>query len=209
MWVNDFKAQGYRLLYNYLSHPRWLSRFMCGAGRPIKFVEDSGTVHDCWQQPMLSYDDSSLSKRISENVDEVIAEFDAMLRPIVDRFHSAVGIASHPISFSNYSKPFLTACWDILVREQVPIYSGDDWCRFIDRRDSAKVTTSGEDSQLTVSVSNLSGSMTLMLPVPKTATITVDGQPVEGLRERRLEQDYLFIPIEGKADGSSIEVVIH
>jgi len=209
MWLPDFKAHGYRLLYNYLSHPKWLSRFMCGAGRPIKFVEESGTVHDCWQQPMLSFDDASLAKRISENVDEVIAEFDAMLRPLVERFHSAVGIASHPISFSNYSKPFLTACWDILVRENVPIYSGDDWCIFIDRRDTTKISSSrNEGSQITVALTNVSGAMTLMLPVPENVTVTVDGQPIEGVRERRLEQEYLFVPIEGKAGGSSIEVVI-
>jgi hypothetical protein len=184
---------------------------MCGAGRAIKFVDDSGTIYDCWQQPMLSYDDSSLAKRITENVAEVIQEFDDMVQPIVNRYYSAIGIASHPISFSNYSKPFLTACWDILVRENVPIYSGDDWCRFIDRRHGVEIETTGNsDTQISVVVSNLSGPLTLMLPLPDKAntTVTVDGAPVEGVRERRLEQEYLFVPLEGKANGGTIKVVM-
>ena len=36
-------------------------------------------VHDCWQQPLISYDDASVKKRMNRDLDSVVREFETLL----------------------------------------------------------------------------------------------------------------------------------
>lgn len=209
--VPHFVESGYRMLYSHMNHSQDLNRYMCGAGRPVKYFDESGTLFDCWQQPMHTYDDGSIEIRISENLEELQGEFESFLRPVLQRFHTTIGMGSHPISFSSYSKPFLRHCFSVLQREGVPIYSGDDWCRFNDRRHAVTMacreTTTGQSS---INVANAEGTLTLMVPLDKIevdAQVHINGVEVEGQRYRRLERDYLYIELQG--DGANdLEITI-
>jgi hypothetical protein len=199
-WLPDFMREGYRLLYNYLSHPQWLNLFMCGAGRPSKFVDENGAIFDCWQQPMQSYDDATLKARISTDLPSVIADFEKLLRPTIERFHTAIGVGSHPVSFSTYSKPFLSACFERLQQAGVPIYSGDDWCLFCDRRHAVEMEYSRDtNGDLQIQARNVDGEFSLMIPARGGAEIRSDGQPVQSTQYRRLEEEYCFVPLCGDA----------
>jgi len=78
-WVPTFIQLGYRLLFAYLSAPiQMLNGYMCGSGRPIRFYDTDGTLHDCWQQPLLSYDDTTLMLLMQEKgFEEVTKGFDS------------------------------------------------------------------------------------------------------------------------------------
>ena len=203
-WVSNFVENGYRLIFNYLSHPRWLNKYMCGAGLPLKFVDEDGTIYDCWQQPMHSFDEETLITRISENPDEVVQEFEAFLHPALERFYTAICVSSHPVSFSTYSKPFLEACFDRLQQENVPIYSGDEWCEFIDRRHAVQMQYSRTaNGQLRLVLSNVVGAFSLMLPMGSATDnpeIYLNGELAQSAHYRRLEQDYLFVQLDGGTD---------
>jgi hypothetical protein len=201
-WVPDYMASGYRLLYPYISHPQWLNLFMCGAGRPSKFVDEFGKVFDCWQQPMQSYDDGSLIERISHDLDSVVADFEKLLRPVVERYHSVIGVGSHPVSFSTYSKPFLSAVFQLLQKAGAPIYSGDEWCRFSDRRHAVTLEYSrDENGRMQLRVGNVQGGLTLMIPAE--ATFTVDDAAASGVLYRRLEAEYSFVAL--RTENTNIE----
>lgn len=204
-----YMANGYRLLYSFLSHPTWLNKYMCGAGRPLKFISERGEVYDCWQQPMTTYDDQSLIPLITNNAPEVVAQFAEMLIPVLGKTHTAIGIGSHPVSFSTYSKPFLTGCWDELQREGVPIYSGDDWCLFSDRRHAVEMScANAASSGMKISLTNVATSLSLMIPLAEDAEarVLVNGEAVPTFRYRRLEQDYLFVALEASPDHGTIEM---
>ncbi|NQU11761.1 hypothetical protein HQ590_13285, partial [bacterium] len=48
-WVPMFRQEGYRLLFAYLAGPtnHWHT-YMCGSGRPLRFCDQTGQLHDCW-----------------------------------------------------------------------------------------------------------------------------------------------------------------
>ena len=198
-WLPGFVSEGYRMLYNYISHPQWLNLFMCGAGRPLKFVNEDGVIFDCWQQPMQSYDDATLVDRIGQDLPSVVAEFATLLRAASERFHTAIGIGSHPVSFSTYSKPFLTACFDLLQEVGAPIYSGDEWCRYSDRRHAITMEYSrAPDGTLHLRLDKVEGDFTLMIPAPiGTSSITIDGHAAQTVPLKRLEEEYQFMQISG------------
>ncbi len=194
-WLPAFVEHGYRLLQGYVSLLPWLNLFMCGAGRPIRFFDEDGTLFDCWQQPMHSYDDLSLVEKISDDLPSVVAGFEALLGPNLERFHSAIGLGSHPVSFSTYSKPFLRTCFALLQQEGVPIYNGDDWYLFTKRRDQARMEyCRADDGRLHLQVRSVRGALTLMLPGGARFSTNNDA-PITALR--RLECDYRFVPIDG------------
>jgi hypothetical protein len=74
-------------------------------------------------------------------------------------------MASHPVSYATYSKPFFDALLDFICAEGVPIYNGDQWCEFNDRRNAVQVEQSVEGDTLTCTVRGLVGSLPLMIPI--------------------------------------------
>jgi hypothetical protein len=211
-WVNLHVEHGYRLLFAYLSSPLTMqNRFMCGSGRAMRFADENGRHFDCWQQPVITFDDASIRDIIAESPEPLAAEFRKLLDDAVERTHTSVGILSHPVSFVTYSRPYIEACLNALVERGAPIFNGDEWCDFLYRRDAARVSVSRNDPGITCIVSDLEGELPLMIPMPCSEAsrhVTVDGKPAEAIMVRRLEQDYLMIPLVGKADRSDIRIEI-
>jgi hypothetical protein len=206
--VPHFAKHGYRLLMHYLSAPAGLlSHFLCGSGRPARFVDLDGTIYDCWQQPCLTYDDSSLQQRITDDFSALIAEFERLLRGCLEDHHSTLCLASHPVSFATYSQPFVEACFELLARNGVRIYSGDEWYQLVARRHAAKLTQEVRaDGTLLCTISGLTGRLPLLVPWRGDAQVTVNGTPTEAVHHRRLGEDYLCLQLDG--DGTPIAVEV-
>jgi len=211
-WVPEFMKNGYRLLFAYLSLPlsNW-QNYMCGSGRAMRFFDTSGVLHNCWQQPVSIYDDTTLIPLIKEHHAELIGGFEKFLDDAVSRTHTAVGMLSHPVSFATYSRPFMEPCFDRYVRAGMPIFNGDQWCEFLDRRSAVKIRSEmphGGTSHF--SVDNLRGRMALMVPVRHKSTAggiaRLDGKQIDGVVHRRLEQDYLYLQVDGDGRTHRLEV---
>jgi len=208
-WVPEYIKYGFRLLMSYLSlPPKNVNRYMCASGRPLKFVDQDGAVHDCWQQPVLSYDDETLISAMTADPQGFVQKFAEILRPAMEEHHTTFGMASHPVSYATYSKPFFDALLDFIVAEGVPIYNGDQWCDFNDRRNAVQVEQSQTGDTLTCTMKNLVGELPLMLPLTGPATkVIVNGQPAESVVLRRLGQDYLYVQLNG--DSTDINIVFN
>jgi hypothetical protein len=208
------RQHGFRMLMQHISIPlEWLHAFLCGSGRPMKFVDLDGTIYDSWQQPGAVFDDASLVDIISNDLDSIMAKFNTMLSGCLYDHHTPVAIASHPVSFATYSHPYIEACFDAFARKQLPIYNTDEWCALADRRRNVKITSEGRsDNTLTWRIHDLKGRLPLMVPaadiVTREATVHVNGSTVEGVWQRRLEDDYLFIQLDGDGE-KEIQVDIH
>ena len=209
-WVPAFRDAGYRLLFAYISLPAELwHNYMCGSGRPMRFFDGKGVLHDCLQQPLVIYDDGSLIDMIRDQVGELLRRFDAHLADVLERTHTALPFLSHPVSFATYSRPFMEACFERLRRAGVPILNGDEWLDFIDRR--ARVKTLVPERTGTGwrhRIAGLRGTMTLMLPVQGKAAgirVMIDNVPSQAVFARRLEQDYLFVQLSGTGQPIVVE----
>ena len=113
---------GYRMLLAYISWPPELfDRYMCGSARPLKFVGLDGTIHDCWQQPIVTFDDDAFEGRFKQNLPAMNKEFKALLDDSLDRHHTPMAFLSHPINYSRFSKPFMDACLELINARGVPI----------------------------------------------------------------------------------------
>jgi hypothetical protein len=212
-WVPAHIANGYRLLFVYMSIPpvERLMKFMCGSGRPMRFYDRQGTTHDCWQQPLIVYDDTTIEKQVRADPRPVVAEFEKLLRGALDVHYTTIAILSHPVSFATYSRPYIEACFDLLAAEGVPIFNGDEWCAFLDRRDKARIIlrSSGADG-LCYAVSHLTGSLPFMIPQGAALCspwlVSVNGAPAKTQIVRRWGMDYLVTQLNGRADGSELIV---
>jgi hypothetical protein len=204
---------GYRLLFAYVSLPeRNWGRYMCGSGRPLKFYDGLDGLQDCWQQPIICMDDTTLVDKLTHRREETFEEFEERLQNALNLHHTAFGILSHPSSFCQYSGPLMERCFDRLVEMGVPIYNADAWCRFLDTRQAVHVKQSSEGPEQTVYVvSGLKGRLPLMIPVQDGAAdpqIYVDESAADAIRDQRLSQDYLFVSLEGDSGGTPIHVVV-
>ncbi len=203
-WVPLHIELGYRLLFGYLSYP--MNSFTCGSGRPIRFAARDGMVHDCWQQPLITYDDASVKKRMGSDPAGVIREFETLLG-VSMRYHTAVCIQSHPVSFAGYSKPFIDAALDRLNRAHVPIWNGDQWLAFHDRRAAAELRQTATAPGITgVEVRKAPGVLTLLFPAGTGAggRMSVNGAGAACQRVRRFGCD--FNAVELPADTGVVRV---
>jgi len=200
---------GYRLLFAYLSAPaERLNRYMCGSGRPLRFFDRDGTLHECWQQPMPTFDDASIKAQVQADPRPVIADFATLLRTALDVHHTTIPILSHPVSFSTYSRPYIEACFDMLVQEGVPIFNGDQWLAFLDRRDAVGVQQSRHADGIEYRVTDLVGPLPLLIPIAsnETPAVLIDGQPATGLIVDRLGQRYLAVQLDGTPEQTDIRI---
>lgn len=206
--VPECMKNGYRMLCAYLSFP--VISFMCGSGRPLKFVNLQGNIYDCWQQPIISYDDETLQEPMTDNPREFVDKFDNLLRAAVDRHHSAFGMLSHPISYATYSKPYIDAVLDSVQNVNVPIYNGDEWCAFNDQRYSTRIEAyRHRGNGFSWTISTAPNQLSLMIPVSpeqNISRVSVEGKPVEGTIYRRLEQDYFFVDLDTTDSKGEIHV---
>lgn len=205
-WVGEFMRHGYRLLPHYFSVP--LNTYMCGSGRPLKFVNESGAIYDCWQQPLVSYDDASIKEEMTRRPADILAEFERrVLRPAIGEHNTVIGLSSHPVSYATYSKPYFDALLDLLCAERVPVYNGDEWLDFIDRRNAARISQSTEpDGTIVCAVSGLRCALPLMLPLGDRGmpSVKIDGRPAAAVECVRFGRRHAVVQLEG--DGREMRV---
>jgi hypothetical protein len=201
---------GYRLLFAYLPSPVSLwAKYICGSGRPMKLFDRDGTLHDCWQQPLLTMDDTTLIALLSNHPDEARDRFAATLDAALADNHSAVAMLSHPVSFGTYSSPVMESCFDRLRDADVPIYNADEWLDFADRRAAVRVEQAkDEDGRLVLTVSNLRGRIPVMLPAGACGAVEVNGGAVDCCIERRLGEEWCFIQLDPDEHGTDTRIVV-
>jgi len=214
-WVRDFADNGYRMLMAYLSllpERIQINDYMCGSGRPMKFVTLDGKTHDTWQQPVFICDDGSIKERLKNDIEKLKSEFDNLLKSSLEEHHSSFGFLSHPCSFSNYSRPYMEYCLEQMKNNGVPVYNGTEWCKINDERYGIQISgVTISENQLKYTFSNLpSGGFSFMIPSGKgLSSVSVNGEAVDIVIKKRLGVEYLFIDItDSKEAVLHIEVVL-
>ena len=56
--------------------------YVAGTGRPLRFVDEDGTVVDCFQQPHLVYDDLTVLERLRDDTEAEVARMVAWIDEI-------------------------------------------------------------------------------------------------------------------------------
>jgi hypothetical protein len=207
-------ANGYRLLFAYLPSPFGLwGKHMCGSGRPMKFYDRDGTLHDCWQQPVVTMDDTTLVELLRDRVEEAQGLFDTALDAAVETNHTALAILSHPVSFCTYSGPVVEYCFDRLHDAGARIYNADEWLKFADNRSAIRVELAkNEEGDLVCDVSGLECRVPLMVPMEHSlsgdAWVTVNERPATGRVESRFGEQWCFIQLDPEEHGPDARIVI-
>ncbi|HOD48700.1 MAG TPA: hypothetical protein PKY01_11920 [Candidatus Hydrogenedentes bacterium] len=206
---------GYRLLFAYLpgSSGLW-GKYMCGSGRPLKFCDRDGTMHDCWQQPLVILDDESLIPFLRDHRDAACSAFDAALDAALAQNHTAMPMLSHPVSFCTYSSPVMEHVFERLHGAGAPIYNADEWLRFIDWRAEARVAVEQDESGgIFCTVSGLAGRIPVMFPARKlregSLRVSVNGENAPYSVLDRLGEEHLVIQLDGEKHGFVAQVEIH
>jgi hypothetical protein len=175
-WVETARAlagAGVRLETNYRAAERYQSGYLTGSGLPMRFVDESGEMIDCFQQETLLCDDYALIDKsflppLSE--EQVIALSRRLIDDARQRYHTAVQIYFHPVystGLTVHTGQFIhTAGWLEAVlkysrRTGTLIPSTDTWWLFCEQRRTTMLGESRWD--------------------PSTGALAVNGQSATGL----------------------------
>jgi hypothetical protein len=182
--------------------------FLCGSGRPIRFFDRHGEQFNCWQQPLIFFDDALLIEFFAMK-ERALRIFSSKLEDSAKRTHSTLSILSHPLSFTGYSKPVWEAVLDILHAGGHPVYNGDKWLDFLDRRSAVEITHATTDTgTLLLKVNKLDGRLPLMVPASDVLEVLVNGQSAESIKHTRLNETYEYIQLDSAKHGSNPEIEI-
>jgi hypothetical protein len=136
--------EGVRMETNYLSSclPFGLG-YLCGSGRPLRFVDPDGAVIDCFQQPTSWTEEClinpSMIFSLKWSVHQAITETTRLLRRATREFYTPVTINSHPVSYATYTRQLIDENWDTARREGLPILSADRWLAWTETRDRLRL----------------------------------------------------------------------
>lgn len=205
---------GYRLLFAYLpgSCAVW-GRYLCGSGRPMRFCGLDGAIYDCWQQPLVIFDDETLIAYLRDRADVARRVFDTALDAVLTHSHTGVPILSHPVSFCTYSRPVMEHVFDRLHAAGAPLYNADAWLQFTDWRANTRVAQDQDgNGHFVCTVSGLQGRIPLMFPVknlaPGATVVAINGHEASHSLLRRLGDDYLFVQLDAKEHGPVARVSV-
>jgi len=211
--LTAYLENGYRLSFAYMPSPLLWAKWLCGSGRPLKFFDRHGILHDCWQQPLLAYDDLSVVPFLRDDADQARAAVDAAIDAAIDHHHTAVPILSHPVSFCTYSSPVIEHCLDRLREAGAPIYSGDQWLQLVDRRAAVRVTQGHDDAGgLVCEVSCLQGRISVMVPAQRLQSspsrLTVNGEAGHGCLRSRFGKQWRCVQLDSEKHGGEVHIAI-
>jgi hypothetical protein len=205
---------GYRLLFAYLPAPeQFWAKHICGSGRPLRFCDRDGTLHDCWQQPLVTMDDLSVVELLRDRTGEAKRRFDTAFDAALNTNHTALAILSHPVSFSTYSSPVQEHCFGRFRDADLPIYNADAWLDFTERRAKVRFEQRREeDGVVVLTVLSVDGKIPVMIPVtpsmPKNQNIEINGKRIETAELERLGGRWSCVQLDSEEYGYDIEISI-
>lgn len=208
-WVPPHQLHGYRLLFAYLSlPPQRFNRYMCGSGRPMRFFDRDGTSHDCWQQPVILYDDSSVEERLTSNPRAALEDFQAVLNAAVQQHYTAFGVLSHPVNFYKYSRPYIEGVFSKLSGEGVPFFNGDQWLEFNDLRQAVDVDYELRDNMVRCRLTHVRGPLTVLVSDAGASrpAITLNGKPAAAASVQRFGRSHLAVELDGAERDICLDV---
>lgn len=176
--------------------------YVAGTGRPLRFVDEDGTVVDCFQQPHLVYDDLTVLERLRDDTEAEVARMVAWIDEIATTWYHPFVVLSHPVSFEGYSARFQVAVWTAAVERGLPFWSMEEWADFVAARDGFRLEPCEGGSR--VRAPHALGCATLAVPAGQHAPhVVVDGVEVDGVRRDVLGQEYLLVTVP---DGAIVSL---
>ena len=137
-------SEGVRMDCNFLGSclPAGLN-YLCGSGRPLRFVDTDGAVIDCFQQPTSWTEECLINPSMIFSMKwpdhQAILETTRLLRRAASEFYTPITINSHPVSYATYTRDLIEANWDAARRAGLPILSADRWLAWTEARDRLRL----------------------------------------------------------------------
>ena len=160
---------GVRMDCNYLAVSPYLG-YLCGSGRPQPFVDEQGTLIDCWQQPTLWTEECLIHPEyvfsFKWSLAQAVAATDTLVAAAATHYYTPVTINSHPVSFATYSQPLIEANWRAAIRHHMPIQNVDTWCDWTLHRRALTFTRAGDSWYL--HVPQPMAHVSLLVPISMT-----------------------------------------
>lgn len=198
--ARDLSRLGVRMDLNYLSVSPFFG-YMCGSGRPLRFVDEDGALIDCFQQPTHWTEECLIHPEFvfsfKWTVERALEETGAIIRRAARKYYTPVALNSHPVSFATYSSPLIEGNWDAAVAEGMPVLSADDWLNWVENRDRLRISLDAAGGTLRAA-SHLPAA-TLLLP-PALGAPRTSGQTG---RQERWGRRYTTITFSDLSAGAS------
>lgn len=168
---------------NYVSIWPFSATYMIGSGRPVKFVDEDGTILDVFQQSTLYSEDVILADFVFSlkwTTEQALARARGMLDESVARYYTPVGLNSHPVSFASYSAQFVEGLFDMARERGMPIVTAEEWLDFTLARYRAELfDVQAQKSELSFVLAVTGGcpELTVMWPLGnrRVSSVSCDG----------------------------------
>jgi hypothetical protein len=174
-----------------------------GAGRPIRFVDETGEMIPVWQQPTQFEDDLILGEHeISLRIGtaEANALYDELLDDAIGKWHTTIAVNLHPGNYARYSGDWGRHLVAQTAARGVPIWKPERWLDFVQARASLRArrpTSTSTDGRWRIDVPDSAASPDLMLLVPERFGGETLDHPVDGPTFDVYGWRYRAVPLKG------------
>ena len=224
-WVEHARslaAAGIRLDTNFTAGRSFKGGYPNGSGLPLRFVDEAGAVLDVAEQSTISTDDGWLTGKndaAALTLAEAITRSCRQIDEALERYHTVVHPYFHPVSLKGGralpypTLPWLEAMLSHCKHRGLPFLRAGVWVDWNDARREISLDdyeASGDGVSFGARMGQGLYGATLLLPLPPgaTATVTVEGEPVEGESTvQRHGRTYAAAIVHGRAgDTRRVEV---
>ncbi len=164
-------ALGIRAEANYFCVPPFPVGFLCGSGRLLPYVEESGEIIDHYQIPSAWTEEALINPTHSASMNWMLGrarnETNAIIQRAAQRYFTPVTVNSHPVSFATYSQPLIEDNWRHARELNVPIISADAWTAWTDARRALALAR--RDGGWTLRADRPIPELTVLLPAGTSA----------------------------------------
>jgi hypothetical protein len=174
---------GVRMDFNWVSIWPFSATYMIGSGRPMKFVDEDGSMINLFQQSTLYSEDVILAPFIFSlkwSTEHALAHATRMLEENLEGYYTPMGLNSHPVSFADYSGQFVETLFDMARQHGMPIIAGEEWLDFTLARYGAEfsdIEWQGSTLRFVLHAQHKPPELTVMWPLGsrEVAEVTCDG----------------------------------
>ncbi|MHB1134009.1 MAG: hypothetical protein ACYC4L_16705 [Chloroflexota bacterium] len=209
-WVDGAEIalrHGIRVDFNYyhgrqwtLPDGSWANGYFTGSGLPQRFVKADGAVLDVFQVLTQWTDESQLYRQLlgTEGATRLVRE----MFGLAERSYPSVFVANfHPGGWQKrQTEPWARNMMQEAVRRGIPIWSGEELCRFLDARDGASlhdVAWDGTHLRFDFAAPPSPAPLTVMVPASfgelRLLAVVRDGVPAAFSSETFAGRDYAFL----------------
>jgi hypothetical protein len=181
----------------------------------MKFVAEDGEIIQVFQQSTILAEEAlvgSANHSLRLTTQQALERATCIVDENLERYYTAIGFNTHPVSFTQYARPFMEGFLAIARERRIPILTADEWLDFTLARYSAEFEgVEWKDSTLRFGLrrgEEAAQELTVMVPLGERTVrqVAVDGCPHGWEEEQRWGRRFALLHLAEPGAAHAVQM---